>query len=445
VTLPSTSAGRLGLIGLLATLALALAGALGTARAAAEETVWLCKPGISDNPCLDESLSGSLYLPEFNGEPERFDYRPARSTRFDCFYVYPTQSEQETPNANLDRDPELKRVAVNQASQFSRLCRVFAPVYRQYTFTGEVTEEVRDIAYEGVRDGFYDYLRNHSRGRGFVLIGHSQGASHLSRLIDEEIDGNRRLRERMISAIVPGSNNIYVPKGEVIGGNLAKIPACTGGSQLGCVMAWSLYLDRAGEGLLPGASFGRLENGYWIYPEERPDPDQYEVLCTNPAALSGGSGVMDVLANLGAFAGNLGAEAPWDRYRGFYRSECRTGPDASWLDMTEIPGIGSNLSSILGLITRTGGDLHLGDLNLVLGNLIEIVRRQGNRYLDWRAAGRRVVRLERRLATAKRARAKASGERRAAISRKVRVIRRQLAAARAQVRAYRPSGGSSSA
>jgi hypothetical protein len=113
--------------------------------------------------------------------------------------------------------------------------------------------------------------------------------------------------------------------------------------------------------------------------------------------------------------------------------------------MTEIPGIGSNLSSILGLITRTGGDLHLGDLNLVLGNLIEIVRRQGNRYLDWRAAGRRVVRLERRLATAKRARAKASGERRAAISRKVRVIRRQLAAARAQVRAYRPSGGSSSA
>lgn len=439
----STGAGRLYLIGLLAGLALMFAGVLGTARASAEETVWLCKPGDPDNPCLAESWAGNFFSPELSTDGRPFTYRPARSPRFDCFYVYPTQSAQQTPNANLDRDPELKRVAVNQASQFSRLCRVFAPVYRQYTFNGEITDQVRDIAYEGVRTGFYDYLRNHSEGRGFVLIGHSQGASHLSRLIDEEIDGNRKLRERMISAIVPGSNNVYVPKGEVIGGNLANIPACTGISQLGCVMAWSLYFDRAEEGLLAGASFGRLETGYWIYPEARPDPDRYEVLCTNPAALSGGSGVMDVLANLGVFAGNLGS--PWDQFQGFYRSECRTGPDASWLDMTEIPDIDSNLGSILGLITRTGGDLHLGDVNLVLGNLLEIVERQGSRYAAWRTAEREVQRLERRLAGLKRARAQASGARKAALGRKVKAAQRQLAAARAEVRTYRPSGGSSSA
>ena len=425
-------------------LVLLLGGWLGATRASAEETVWLCKPGIEDDPCLDESLGGQLSVPEL-AEPTPFSYRSARSPVFDCFYVYPTQSEQETPNANLDRDPELKQVAVNQASQFSRLCRVFAPVYRQYTFNGEITDEVRNIAYEGVKQGFYDYLRNHSGGRGFVLIGHSQGASHLSRLIDEEIDGNRKLRERMISAIVPGSNNIYVPKGGTVGGNLAKIPACTRGNQIGCVMAWSLYLDRAEDGLLPDASFGRLETGYWVYPEERPDPDQYEVLCTNPSELSGAGDEMDVLANLPAFSGFTGLQDPWVRYLGFYRSECRTGPDASWLDMTEVPGADSALASTLDLIVRTGGDLHLGDVNLVLGNLISIVNRQGKRYSAWRTAERKVERLERRLSGLRRARARATGARRAVLGRKVKKVRRQLNAARAQARTYRPSGGSSSA
>ena len=435
---------RLVLIAVLAGFALASTAGLGAARAGAEETVWLCKPDIADNPCLDESLGGQLSVPGVL-ESTPFSPAPARSPGFDCFYVYPTQSEQDTPNANLDRDPELKQVAVNQASQFSRLCRVFAPVYRQYTFNGEITDEVRDTAYEGVREGFYDYLRNHSQKRGFVLIGHSQGASHLSRLIDEEIDGNRRLRERMISAIVPGSNNIYVPKGKLIGGNLESIPACSRGDQLGCVMAWSIYLDRAIQGLPADSSFGRLAVGYWVYPEERPDPSEYEVLCTNPPALSGSGGEMDVLANLPAFSGFTGLPDPWAQYRGFYRSECRTGPDASWLDMTEIPGTGSTFGSTLGLITRSGGDLHLGDVNLVLGNLITIVARQGKRYVAWRTAEGTVRKLERQLTRLKRVRARVSGARRAALGKKVKVTRRQLAAARAKVRAYRPSGGSSSA
>ena len=440
MTLTGRAAWRIASVALLAGLAVALTAALGATRSGAEETVWLCKPGDPDNPCLDVDLGGNSYLP--SGGQEEFSYQPARKPGFDCFYVYPTQSAQDTPNANLDRDPELKRVAVNQASQFSRLCRVFSPVYRQYTFNGEITDEVRDTAYEGVRNGFYDYLQNHSQGRGFVLIGHSQGASHLSRLIDEEIDGNRKLRERMISAIVPGSNNIYVPKGELVGGNLESIPACSGGDQLGCVMAWSLYLDRASQGLPADSSFGRLATGYWIYPEERPDPDEYEVLCTNPAALSGGGGNLDALANLFAFAGNTG---PWSRYRDFYLAQCQTGPDASWLDVTAIPGTTPDSSLPINLINRPGGDLHLGDVNLLLGNLITIVSRQGNRYVAWRTAERTVERLERRLTGLKRARARASGARRAALDRKVKATQRQLVAARAEVRAYRPSGGSSSA
>ena len=379
-----------------------------------EETVWLCKPGIDDNPCLDGDLDGTRYLP--TGQTEPFQYRPATRPRFDCFYAYPTQSEQPGPNADLSRDPELKAVAVNQAAQFSRICNVYAPVYRQYTLdaldlldeaTPEQIAQIRDVAYGSLKAAFDDFIANHSKGRGFVLIGHSQGSSHLSRLIDETIDPSPALRRQMISAIVPGSNNIYVPRGGVVGGNLENIPACTGGDQLGCVMAWSLYLDKSEAGLPPNASFGRLETGYWVYPEERPDSSTYEVLCVNPANLANEEdpenlGLLTPLASLPAFIGNLDAPNPWTEARGLYRAECLRDEDASWLNMTRVPGVTVPvLDGILPLINSNAGGLHTGDVNLVLGDLIAIATRQGARHTSWRDA------VARAGATARRASAEA--------------------------------------
>ena len=400
----SAPSGRLGIramIVLASFSVMLLAGAaLGPSAARAGEasepssTVWLCKPGMTDNPCLDGSFGGTRY--RATGTLESFAYVPATDAAFDCFYIYPTQSQQEGPNADLSRDPELKAVAVNQAAQFSRICDVYAPVYRQYTLsalgslqseTGPEVERVRDVAYAGVRDGFADFIESHSRGRGFVLIGHSQGASHLSRLIDEVIDPDPSLRRRMISAIVPGSNNIYVPKGEVIGGNLRNIPACEKGDQLGCVMAWSLYLYQAESGLPENATFGRLETGYWVYPEARPDSRRYEVLCVNPTELSGHDGRAIPLANLPAFAGGTGGANPWLEFSGFYEGSCRSGRDSSWLDIKPVVGISNGLlDGLLGQINTGAGGLHVGDMNLVLGNLIEIVSGQGERYVAWRKA-----------------------------------------------------------
>lgn len=379
-------------------------------RGGAEETVWLCKPGIDDNPCLDGSFGGTRYLASGGDTP--LDYSPAPNPRFDCFYIYPTQSEQAGANADLSRDPELKAVAVNQAAQFSRICNVYAPVYRQYTFNSPITDEVRDTAYEGVLNGWREYLERYNKGRGVILLGHSQGASHLSRLIDEEIDPSPALRRRMISAIVPGSNNVYVPKGGVVGGNLENIPACTEGDQLGCVMAWSLYLNKAGSGLPNGATFGRLSApSYWIYPEERPDPSTYEVLCVNPAELSGGAGLVTPLANLPAFLGQTNAPDPWTEAQGFYRAECRSGEDSSWLDLSAVPGVpASILDGVIPLINSNLGGLHTGDVNLVLGDLITIASRQGARYLSWRKAVERSVAADKALKRAQKVLAKASAQ-----------------------------------
>ena len=406
----------------------------------AKPTVWLCKPGIADNPCLDGSLDGTSTSPTGTAP---FSYQPARDPAFDCFYVYPTQSAQTTANANLARDEELKLVAINQASQFSRICDVYSPVYRQYTFAKPITNKVRDLAYSGVIAGFREYLARYNKGRSFVLIGHSQGASHLSRLLDEVVDREVGVRDRMISAIVPGSNNVYVPKGKSVGGNLAKIPACRIGDQIGCVMAWSIYLERATLGLPADATFGRLGTGYWVYPEKRPDPARYEVLCTNPAELSGDAGIMKPLANFPAVYGVSGVSEPLSAYPGFYRGDCRTGTDASWLDMSELPGLDSGLGSILNLIGTEDGGLHTGDVNLFLDNLIPLVSAQAAHHARWRKLDLRLEGLERQLAGARKASARAGGAN-PALKRQVASLEKKVKQAKAAAKAaYRPSGGSS--
>ncbi|MGG7382303.1 DUF3089 domain-containing protein, partial [Escherichia coli] len=68
-------------------------------------------------------------------------------------------------------------------------------------------------AYGDVRRAFRAFLRRIGRHRGFVLIGHSQGAFHLQRLVRREIDRNPGLRRRMVSAVLLGGD-VTVRKGK---------------------------------------------------------------------------------------------------------------------------------------------------------------------------------------------------------------------------------------
>ena len=90
--------------------------------------------------------------------------RPRRKPPIDCFYVYPTVSEQEGPNADLTIEPQETQIAIDQASRFSQVCQVYAPMYPQLTLKaintpGGVTPEDRA---EGLR----------GRARGLPRIPH---------------------------------------------------------------------------------------------------------------------------------------------------------------------------------------------------------------------------------------------------------------------------------
>jgi hypothetical protein len=197
----------------------------------------------------------------------------------------------------------------------------------------------------------------------------------------EEIDDDPAVRERMISAIIPGAN-VYVPKGGVVGGQFRNIPACETGDQTGCVISYSMYLNQPPA----SASFGWVDTGYWINPAPRPDKDLFEVLCVNPADLAGENGVLRPLANLPAFLNQVEPAKPWQAMPDFYKGECRTAQDpvkgtVSWLNVSDIRQPGDNRTNLATLITQSGGNLHLGDINLALDSLVTVASRQRDAWL----------------------------------------------------------------
>jgi hypothetical protein len=348
---------------------------LPSAASAASPTVWLCKPGQSPNPC---TASLTTTVRPASG-PERTERAaPARRAAVDCFYVYPTVSGQPGTNASLRVDPEQTAIAQYQASRFSQHCRVFAPMYRQLTLAGiavprGASSAARTRAYGDVRDAWREYLRRHNRGRGVVLLGHSQGTFMLRELIAREIDPKPSVRRRLVSGLLIGGN-VEVRKGSDRGGDFDHVPACRSQTQLGCVVAYSMF-DK--EPANP-SRFGRATSG------------AREVLCTNPAALGGGSGRLDAYSRVSAFPGVLGiaigasttqpltAPTPWVAFPGRSTARCVKRGGASWLQVDPVPG--DPRPSFRATIGDDWG-LHLGDINIAYGQLTDLVRRQVAAYV----------------------------------------------------------------
>jgi hypothetical protein len=358
----------------LALAALSLSCVAAIPATAGAKTVWLCKPGLKSNPCAT-SLDTTRFSPA--GARLGTDVvRRARRPRIDCFYVYPTMSDQPAPAADRTVDPELRSIALYQAARYSRDCRVFAPVYRQITLagllSGAVTSPLFDRAYSDVRAAWRDYVKRHNRGRGFVLIGHSQGTFHLRRLIAEEIEPRPELRRRLVSALLLGGN-VTVRSGRDSGGDFRHVRACRSDRQVGCVVAFSTF----GAPVPPDALFGRTS-----------EPG-FEVLCTNPAALAGGVGLLDPVIPRAPFAPGTGGAAllaadgfsppqaatAWLAFPGSYSARCSSEGGANVLQVAPLPG-----AQPLNASPAVPWGLHTVDGNIALGNLARLVRRQAAAY-----------------------------------------------------------------
>ena len=345
--------------------ALVVAALLAVPAAADARVKWLCHPAKQD--VCDTPLTTTVFSPT----RERIAVeRPRREPRkIDCFYVYPTVSDQPGTYADKRVDPEIRSIALYQAARFSQVCRVFAPVYRQRTVasigapSGPRRERALDVADFDVREAWRTYLRRHNKGRGVVLLGHSQGTFRLRTLIKRDIDDGGRVHRRIVSALLLGGN--------VVEGEFNGFFPCRSARQLRCVVAYSTYDETPP----PDSLFGRSPSGA-------------KVVCTNPARLLGGPAVVDTIYPSEPFAPGtliatgialLGVEqptaaTPWVRVRG-YRAQCTRAAHASFLKITPVGGAPDFTPSP----TPQWG-LHLTDGNIALGDLVALVRRQAAAY-----------------------------------------------------------------
>jgi hypothetical protein len=331
---------------------------------------WLCLPGRQD--ACAQPMTATVFADDGTVTKRSYDVDP--NAPVDCFYVYPTASHEPTANADLTASPELQHAALEQFERFGARCKLYAPLYRQVTVAvlkGAAHDPDNEMAYNDVLAAWNLYLARYNHGRGVVLIGHSQGTKILARLIASQMDGTGE-QKLLISAIILGGD-VETPVGRDVGGTFKHVPLCRTAVQVGCVIAYSTYLATDPPG--KGAYFGGAQPGFTD-------------ACVDPVALDGQTLVKDELPPMGSLARAFGTsfiETPAQLSAG-----CATNEGHTYLAIT--PGSDPR-SAVLRVAFQdiqqrmTGWGLHILDVNVAMGNLLDLVGTESKAWLGRQHAG----------------------------------------------------------
>lgn len=168
------------------------------------------------------------------------------SAQVDVFFVHPTLNISKRKwNSKVDNKFVrfiIDRTAMkHQASVFNGSCKIYAPRYRQATIHSYFTTDTKadfafNLAYNDVYTAFLYYLKHYNNGRKVILAGHSQGTSHLMRLL-RDYEDKQWISENVIVAYLIG---IPVHKDFF---NAYKL--CESAVETNCFCAWSTYYEKA--------------------------------------------------------------------------------------------------------------------------------------------------------------------------------------------------------
>ncbi|WP_336987010.1 DUF3089 domain-containing protein [Altererythrobacter aquiaggeris] len=205
------------------------------------------------------------------------------AAQFAVFFVHPTSylplglSSDTQWNASLGDETAETRARMflrGLASPFNAANEIWAPKYRQAavgTFLTDKPEAAMaiDAAYRDVEQAFAYFLDSIDADKPIVLAGHSQGALHIIRLLEQKIAGTP-LQSR-VAAVYPIGWPISVEHDLPALG----LPACATGAQSGCIVSWSSFAEPADPAML----LERYSSSTGLDGKIRGNS---QILCTNP-------------------------------------------------------------------------------------------------------------------------------------------------------------------
>ncbi|MFM9852819.1 MAG: DUF3089 domain-containing protein [Sphingomonadaceae bacterium] len=264
----------------------------------ADVKMWIARPEIANNPSewLPKSLRPTpASATDSAAVAAADDGKPSGNAAI--FYLHPTSfitvSQSAQWNAALSDQETNDRAALftrGQASPFSAAGTIWAPRYRQANFGAFLTDKIEgvkalDAAYADVSAAFDEFVARIPKGVPVILVGHSQGALHLSRLLRERIAGTP-FAKRVVAAYVIGWPISVTTDLQAMG-----MPACTAPDQTGCLLSWASFAEPAD----PAPVIAAYDKTVGFNGTTRAGTP---ILCTNPlTGMSGGDAPAS--ANLG--------------------------------------------------------------------------------------------------------------------------------------------------
>lgn len=348
-----------------------------------QPATWLCSP--ENNAACAVDISTTIVAAD--GTLTRESFMANNDAPVDCFYVYPTVSLDATANSDMNPGPEEFNVVRSQLARYGSECRIYAPMYRQFTLAalrgnlgGASLEGLdRNRGYKDVLNAWNYYLENENEGRGVIFVGHSQGSGVLMRMLAAEVDG-KPIEKQIVAAHLIGMA-VQVPNGEVVGGSFKSMPLCESADQTGCIVNYSAFRNT-----LPPADVAMFGRG----------TATTQAACTNPAQLLRGS--TEVHAYLSnpvtddskpsPFVNNGKLiDTPFVSVPGLLTGECVQEGRSSYLEITvNSDPTDPRADTIIGDVMTPDGPsaswgLHLIDVNVVMGDLVGLAAKQSEAWL----------------------------------------------------------------
>ncbi|MEM1133701.1 MAG: DUF3089 domain-containing protein [Pseudomonadota bacterium] len=203
--------------------------------------MWFSRPEITENNQV-------LWTPG--------GFEVAKDPKVHTFYVHPTSYlAADNWNAPLDDKESQDRARIflrSQASVFNGISHIWAPRYRQAAIGAFLTDQPEaqkalDAAYKDVDTAFAEFLRDIPEDAPIILGGHSQGALHLTYLLQNRIAG-KPVADRIVAAYIVGWPISVANDLPAMG-----MAGCEAPDQTGCMLSWQSFAEPADTDLILSA------------------------------------------------------------------------------------------------------------------------------------------------------------------------------------------------